>query len=175
MTISEPVVSGVHSFESATIGRDRDQFTRELLRELSGVLEETVGLEAAEGFISTVGGRIGNQMNQEYREAAGVDQLDLAMVAGALVDLKARISGGFSVERVDENAIVLVNDACPFGRYVEGRTSLCMMTSNVFGRVAADNLGYAAVELQETIAAGDSRCRVVVHFNEDSPGREYFS
>jgi hypothetical protein len=54
-----------------------------------------------------------------------------------------------------------------------------MMTSNVFGRIAAENLGYAKVELQETIAMGHPGCRVVVHLRpstvtEAADGREYF-
>ena len=54
-----------------------------------------------------------------------------------------------------------------------------MMTSNVFGSIAADNLGYAKVELQRTIAAGHEGCRVVVHLKHAeaarrAEGREYF-
>lgn len=167
-------------FAEANIGRDRDQFLRELLRELSGTLEAVVGLEQAAGFISTVGGRIGEVMNDEYRGLAGSDRLSSEQVAGALVDLKRRIDGGFSIESMDENQIVLVNTACPFGKYVEGRKSLCMMTSNVFGKIAAENLGYARVELEETIANGDGRCRVIVHLarpddDEVDIGREYFA
>ena len=37
------------------------------------------------------------------------------------------------------------------------------MTSNVFGSIAAQNLGYARVEIEQSIAAGDPGCRVVVH------------
>ncbi len=56
---------------------------------------------------------------------------------------------------------------------------MCMMTSNVFGSIAADNIGYAKVELQETIARGDSGCRVVIYLEyseeaEEAVGREYF-
>jgi predicted ArsR family transcriptional regulator len=156
------------------IGRDRDTFTRELLRELIDVLEDAVGQEEAEGFIGLVGGRIGVRMNQEYRSASSVENLDRRQVAAAMVDLKRRIDGRFTIESMDDDQIVLVNAACPFGEYVVGRQSLCAMTSNVFGRVAADNLGYARVELSETIAAGDAGCRVVVHFSEDGAGREYF-
>ncbi len=43
-----------------------------------------------------------------------------------------------------------------------GRPSLCMMTSNVFGVIAAENLGYAKVALTETIALGAPGCRAVV-------------
>ena len=56
---------------------------------------------------------------------------------------------------------------------------MCMMTSNVFGAIAAQNLGYAKVELQETIAKGDAGCRVVVYLKptdeaDAAEGREYF-
>ncbi len=174
MTLSTSVSHEIPDFSDLPVERDRDQFTRELLRELSGILEETVGLEKAAGFISMVGGRLGLQMDREYRAATRSERLTLAQVAAALVDLKDRIQGGFSIERLDNDAIVLTNDACPFGSFVEGRQSLCMMTSNVFGRIAADNLGYARVEIGESIAAGDERCHVVVHLSGDGPGREYF-
>ncbi len=174
MTLSESIDRTLPDFATLPIERDRDQFTRELLRELAGILEETVGIEKASGFIAMVGGRLGLQMDREYRAATGVEQLTLEQVAAVLVDLKARINGGFSVERLDEDTIVLVNDACPFGSYVEGHESLCMMTSNVFGRIAADNLGYARVEIGQSIAAGHDRCHVLVHLGGDGPGREYF-
>ena len=162
-------------FQDAPITRDRDQFLRELLRELSGVLEDMVGLEEAEGFIAKVGNRVGLMMDTEYRQIANVDRLDKDAVADAMVDLKRRIKGGFSVESLEEDRIVLTNTHCPFGKFVAGRTSLCMMTSNVFGRIAANNLEYARVELAETIAEGGSRCRVIVHLTEGDAGREYFS
>jgi hypothetical protein len=38
-----------------------------------------------------------------------------------------------------------------------------MMTSNVFGHIAARNIGYAKVELQQTIARGHDGCRVVIY------------
>lgn len=45
---------------------------------------------------------------------------------------------------------------------VKDRPSLCMITSNVFGHLAAHNLGYAAVSLDETIARGHDGCRVTI-------------
>ena len=67
---------------------DRDVFLRTLIRELSGVLEDVVGLEEASGFISIVGQNIGNQMDLDYKEALGVSRLTRAQVADVLVDLK---------------------------------------------------------------------------------------
>ncbi|NNU15785.1 transcriptional regulator [Parvularcula sp. ZS-1/3] len=167
------------SFADLPIERDRDQFLRELIRELSGVLERTVGLEDAEGFIAMVGDRLGHVMNDEYKAALGKETLSRREIAKALVDLKDRIKGGFSVERIEGDAIVLVNDRCPFGRYVHDRPSLCMMTSNVFGRIAAENESFAEVTITEAIARGDSRCRVVVSFGTSAEGnhesRSYYA
>lgn len=166
-----------NQFSETKVDRNRDQFLRELLRELSGVLEEVVGLREAEGFVATVGGRIGEMMNAEYLAAADTEQLNVQQIADALIDLKRRIEGGFQIESIDAKKIVLTNTKCPFGAYVAERESLCMMTSNVFGRIAANNLGYARVTLDKTIARGDNGCRVIVYLDEsegDQRGREYF-
>jgi predicted ArsR family transcriptional regulator len=162
----------------AELGLDRDVFIRSLLRGLTGTLEEVVGLDEAEGLVSVVGGTIGAELDERYRAALQVERLDAEQVAEVLVDLKRRIEGDFYVISQDDERIVLGNRACPFGDKVLGRPSLCMMTSNVFGSITADNLGYARVELEETIAEGAPGCRVVVHLVPDeevsSPGREYF-
>lgn len=158
---------------------ERDLFLRNLLRELSGSLQEVVGLEEASGFVSVVGQRIGRQIDDDYKRALQVEDLSRSQVAEVLVDLKRRIQGDFFVIEETEEKIVLGNRACPFGEKVKDRPALCMMTSNVFGSIAAENLGYAKVELQETIAEGDGGCRVVVHLKptddaETAEGREYF-
>lgn len=161
------------------VALDRDLFLRSLIRELSGTLQDVVGLDEASGFISVVGQRIGDQIDREYRRAWGRSSLDRPEVATVLVDLKRRIEGDFSIVSQDDTRIVLSNTRCPFGDKVIGRPSMCMMTSNVFGVIAAENLGQAKVELQETIAEGAPHCRVVVHLQstpeaEAADGREYF-
>ncbi|MFC4166882.1 methanogen output domain 1-containing protein [Teichococcus aestuarii] len=157
---------------------DRDIFLRRLLRELAGTLQEIVGLEEASGYISVVGAAMGEHIDAEYRRALAVERLSRTQVAAVLVDLKQRIRGDFFVIEESEDRLVLGNRACPFGDFVLGRPSLCMMTSNVFGSIAAENLGYAGVELERTIAQGHAGCRVVVHLRPSAqalPGlREYF-
>lgn len=165
--------------EGADIPLDKDIFLRTLIRELAGTLEDVVGLREASGFISVVGGTIGQEIDQAYREALNNRELTREDVADILVDLKRRIDGDFFVISVDEDRIVLGNRRCPFGEKVLGRPSMCMMTSNVFGKIAAENLGYARVELNETIAEGHTGCRVVVHLKprenaDENLGREYF-
>jgi predicted ArsR family transcriptional regulator len=146
---------------------------------LSGTLEDVVGLDEAAGFISVVGQNVGDQMNRDYQAAFQVAQLSREQVGQVLVDLKRRINGRFFIIEETPDKIVLGNTACPFGDKVLNRTSMCMMTSNVFGAIAAQNLGYAKVELRETIAGGKPGCRVVVYLTpngeaQEAQGREYF-
>jgi predicted ArsR family transcriptional regulator len=158
---------------------ERDIFLRTLIRELSGTLQDVVGLEEASGFVSIVGQRVGEQINQTYKAALAVPELSREQVAAVLVDLKRRIQGDFFIIEEDDEKIVFGNRACPFAEKVIGRPAMCMMTSNVFGSIAAENLGYAKVVLDATIANGDPGCRVVVHLKptpeaEAAEGREYF-
>lgn len=163
---------------NADISLNRDLFMRELLRDLAGTLEDVIGVDDASGYISVVGQLIGEKIDGEYRKGLSIERLDREQVADVLVDLKRRIDGKFFVIEESADKIVLGNHRCPFGDKVIGRPSMCMMTSNVFGYIAAQNLGYAKVELAETIAEGASGCRVVVYLNDSddakaAEGREY--
>lgn len=167
------------SLNELDIPLERDLFVRTLIRELAGTLQDVVGIEEAAGFISVVGQNMGQEINKAYKAALGVSNLSREQVTQVLVDLKARIQGDFYVIEEDDDKIVLGNRTCPFADKVRDRPAMCMMTSNVFGSIAAENLGYARVELTETIAQGGDRCRVVVYLrptpeSDASDGREYF-
>lgn len=158
---------------------ERDIFMRTLVRELANVLEETVGIEQASGFISVVGQSMGEQINIDYKTALNTPALSREQVAAVLADLKQRIQGDFYVVSQDDEKIVLKARSCPFAEKVIGQKAMCMMTSNVFGHIAAENLGYAKVQLQKTIAEGASECLVVVYLKmsdeaDSVTGREYF-
>ena len=176
--ISE-TVDAASEAKALSLPLERDVFLRNLIRELAGTLQDVVGLEEASGFVSVVGQRVGDQINESYKNALRVEGLDRPQVAAVLVDLKRRIQGDFYIAEETDEKIVLGNRACPFGDKVLGRPAMCMMTSNVFGVIAAENLGYAKVELKETIAQGHSGCLVVVYLkatdaSESVHGREYF-
>ncbi|HWD56778.1 MAG TPA: methanogen output domain 1-containing protein [Stellaceae bacterium] len=175
MAVSQDRAAAASALE---IPLDRDVFTRTLIRELAGALEDVVGIGEASGYISVVGAAIGEKINQDYRRAYNVSSLTREQVADVLVDLKRRIEGNFFIIEETEDKVVLGNTACPFAEKVIGRRSMCMMTSNVFGHIAAENLGYGKVELQRTIAEGHPECRVVVYLKateeaEKAEGREY--
>jgi len=158
---------------------ERDGFLRSLVRHLSGALQDVVGLNEASGFVSLVGQRMGDEIDAVYRDQLGVKgTLSREQVTAVLVDLKRRIQGDFYVIEESDERIVLGNRACPFAEKVLDRPALCMMTSNVFGHIASENLGYAKVVIEKSIAKHDGECRVVVHLEPTdaaaaSDGREY--
>lgn len=162
----------------ADISLDADLFMRKMLRELTGLLQDVVGDEGADGFINSVGAAMGEWIDQKYRDETGEVDLDPQQVAEIFIDLKQRIGGAFYIVSVDDEKIVVGNKRCPFGEMAKGRDSLCMMTSNVFGRIAADRLGYARVGLHKTIARGDEGCHIEIALKRsethEDDAREYF-
>lgn len=150
------------------VSLNRDPFARDIIRELTGLLEEIIGLDEAEGFISLVGQRVGRTINAEYEAHLGDGEWTVGLIAEVLADLKRRIRGGFRVESIDGLSITLTNDACPFGDRVLDRPSLCMMTSNVFGTIAAQHRGFAQVIVETAIARGHDGCRVVVNLDPEA-------
>lgn len=176
MTESDRLAKQVAGLE---IPLDRDLFMRMLVRELANVLRDIVGLEQASGFVSVVGQVMGRRLDRQYRAALRAPSLSREQVAAVLVDLKRRIQGEFEVVEQDDRRIVVGARTCPFGDQVVGQKVMCMMTSNVFGTIAAENLGYAKVQLQATIAQRMPGCRVVIHLEmggdaDAVDGREYF-
>lgn len=177
--MDNPTSAHPAAIEELPLELERDVFLRTLIRELSGTLQDVVGVEEAAGFISVVGQRVGDQINESYKRALDVSNLNREQVARVLVDLKKRIQGDFFIVEESDEKLVLGNRACPFAEKVVGRPALCMMTSNVFGVIAAENLGYAKVGIERSIARGDAECRVVVHLRPTpetsaEPGREYY-
>ena len=172
------VPAGPSALESLDLPLERDLFLRTLVRHLSGALQDVVGLEEASGFVSLVGQRMGDEIGEAYKSALDISTLDRDLVRDVCLDLKRRIQGDFYVISEDEHKIVFGNRQCHFAEQVVGRGALCMMTSNVFGTIAAHNLGYGKVVLEETIANGDPGCRVVLYLSrtpeaEAADGREY--
>jgi predicted ArsR family transcriptional regulator len=155
---------------------NQPDFFANVLGDLAELLETIIGLQDAEGFISTVGGHIGKEISGLYPADPG--SADPEQLAKILLDLKKRIGGNFEVVSADNTQVVMRAQRCPFGDKVKGRPSLCMMTTNVFGRVVADRNGYAHVKIDKSIARGDHNCHVVValQIDENTPtsGSEFF-
>ncbi|MBL6431913.1 MAG: transcriptional regulator [Alphaproteobacteria bacterium] len=133
---------------------DDVSFFQGMIGTLAGTLEEVVGLEDAASFVGVVGGKIGDDLASQYVAELQGQPPNAEVLGTILVHMKSRIGGTFRIETFDEDEIVLVNSRCPFAEQVKGRPSLCMMTTNVFGRIVATANGYAHVEIEEAIATG---------------------
>jgi len=171
--------SGKDDVSILDIQLDREDFSIELIASLSETLQDVLGMDEASGIISVVGQKIGDHINHKYLSALRLKTLPKQLLAQILIDLKNRIQGKFYLIYEDNDKIILGNDACPFAEKINGKPSLCMITSNVFGRICADNLGYAKVDIEKNLAQGDSSCRVVIYLSQteegsDSIGNEYF-
>src|SRR5437588_9570530 len=105
-TQSTPSSSHLEILRDLPVPLERDVFLRTLIRELAGTLQEIVGLEEASGFVSVVGQRVGEEINDTYKPALKVESLSRRQVAEVLVDFKRRIQGDFFVIEEDDEKIV---------------------------------------------------------------------
>ena len=176
MTTTHPTQP--NNLSDLNIELERDVFLRTLIRELSGTLQDVVGLNEAAGFVSVVGQR--SRRNHRWKIPCRPRRFAFNPSAGVGGPgrFEAADSGGFLHHRGDRRKNRAGQPAVPFAEKVLDRPALCMMTSNVFGSIAAQNLGYAKVQLQQTIASGAGECRVVVYLKpspacDAAEGREY--
>ncbi len=153
--------------EAGDDGFGRDSFLRALVVQLAQDVELRDGPAVAESLVAQVGIDVGGQMEEEYRRATGaLGKLTPEQMAECFVRLKHAIEGDFYPVEISGDRIVLANRRCPFGLAVRKAPALCRMTSSVFGGIAAQNSGGAAVLLEERIAVGDHQCRVVIWLGE---------
>lgn len=63
---------------------DRDIFTRRLIKELAGVLQDLIGIEQANGYISLVGAKIGKMIEGLYKKALDVEMFNTEQIIDIL-------------------------------------------------------------------------------------------
>ena len=153
-----------------TGGFGKEAFLNALVVQLGHALDQHTGPDIAERVVAQVAADVGGRMEEEYRHATGaLGRLSSQQLAECFVRLKHAIDGRFAVAEISERRIVLENSRCPFGSAVQIAPSLCRMTSSVFGGIAARNSEREAhVILEERIAVGDPRCRVVIDLDPDT-------
>ena len=168
-----------HRIACKHIDMDSESFYLTILLELDRLMEDVIGSEESKGFIGMVADRVGNIFYDKYKSVLDDEVMSPDVIAHVLVDLKRRIGGKFSISDISTDTIVLQNSRCPFGSNVAGKKALCSMTANVFGKITSSETGYAAIELDKTIANGDGHCRVIVHLTPVDTNKElmyeYFS
>lgn len=150
-----------------TSGEGREEFLNTMIGTLCETIEDVVGVEDAEAFIGIVGRRLGGCARCEFGEAEAASP---EVVAQHLADAKNRIGAEFVVKDVDGSKITFANTRCPFRAESTGRASLCKITTNFFGRIAAEATGYARVDVKEALSRGDGRCLITVDLERETNG-----
>lgn len=145
---------------------DRGTFAVGLLANMSDMFVAMESVKATEDAIAYVGRLFGRELSKKLAEQNGDEPLDHNQLAEALVELKRRIGGNFTIESATPERIVLKNTVCPFGDRVIGRPHLCTMTKQVFSQVAEDQGALGAVDIVKAISRGDKMCEVVIHLAE---------
>jgi uncharacterized protein len=161
-----------HSGSDPAWLNQRDFFSR-IIGAVASDLDKLLGYEDAAAVVTLAGSRIASDLSAAYAGRIAAAPSKVEGIAAALIDLKSKVGGNFSVETIADDRVVLVNSVCPFAQNVAGKPSLCMMTTNVFGRIAADTSGFARVEISEALSLGDHRCRVVIDLDRKGIGSGY--
>lgn len=160
------------------VSLDRDIFLTSLMGELASTLQDVVGPDEASGCISAAGERVGERINNGYKFALAVHELPRSRISEVLVDVGRRIGSGFEILDEEDDSILMANRTCSCGERGPGGAGLCMLTSNVFGVIVAENLGYARVSLERKPVDGVPACVMLICLHppsgDDKQGREYF-
>ena len=164
---------------SQTVALTETSFLRKFIRHVTGTLEDVVGLDEASGYIATVAQKMGEQLNEAYRQSLDLDRLDRKQVCKLITDLEKRINGSAEIVFDDDDKIVLEGCTCPFDADVVDRPSMCMLTTQMLAVITAENLGFAKISIEESRSQGDPSCRVVIYLRpteecELASGREFF-
>jgi predicted ArsR family transcriptional regulator len=156
---------------------DTHSYLQQVLGLFCTSLQQMLGEHAA-SFVTMVSQQLAEQLNLHYQHAFGVAQLSRAQLKLVLDDFKTRIGADFFIIDEHDYGITLGNRQCPFGESVQKNPALCQLTSNLLGIISAENLGYANVVLDQTIAEGHPMCMIRIIFlpqEEEAHGLEYFA
>ena len=136
----------------------RDRFLTALVA--MGSQLQGLGPEEACAF---AGAAASHRAEEEHRHEGGTaGPLDARGVAEAFVAYQRTIGGDFEIDEASAREAVVSNHTCPFGPAVVGSPHLCRVTSAMLGSMAAKCAGEAVVRLDERLAVGDRRCRLVL-------------
>lgn len=136
-------------------------FLSKLITQYAHLHQRTVGRHADE-YIKQLGIKTGEWIESFYSDKN--EEWSVDKYAEVIVDLKNSIGGHFKITEVHEDHVVVTATGCPFGDAVKDAPHLCMMTSSVFGGIAARRLGFGKVVLRKRIALGHAGCEVAVYF-----------
>ncbi len=155
---------------------DTESYLQHVLGLFVTSLQHMLGEHAA-SFVTVISQNLAEQLNAHYQHTFGVTHLDRAQLRLVLDDFKQRIGADFFILEEHESGITLGNRRCPFGEAIQNNPALCHLMSNLLGIITAENLGYANIVLDQTMAEGHPMCivRIILNAEESADGFEYFA
>jgi len=147
---------------------DKEGFMLELIAHLSKLSDFLFGDYLGREYIMVTGLQMGHTIDEKYKKFHGItDHLNLDQYADLVVNLKQSIGGNFYLVEKSSNKVIVAATSCPFGNIVTKVPNLCMITSGVFGGIAALNFGFGKVSLCKRICMGKPHCEVCVYLENN--------
>ncbi len=129
--------------------------TRFLNEMLTGICEN-INPSQLKDAIDKSAVKIGKEISDTYRRFHNTVKLTKSQLIDSIIDSMNKLGAQFSLVREDETEIVFRNTKCVFGDKVKDCPMLCATTSNVIGKMVAENLGYCKLQFKRTIANGSN-------------------
>ncbi|MBW2980078.1 HTH domain-containing protein [Candidatus Woesearchaeota archaeon] len=124
--------------------------------------------------IKSAASKMADHIVELYKGYYGIDKLNFDQVVEAIEDAQEKIGGKAEVIEKADKHLTLKCTKCPFGDNVKLCRHLCYVTSNILGKLASKNLGYAKVNIKKAIAQGADHCLVEVYLKEGKEeGKEF--
>ncbi|MCL5981849.1 MAG: ATP-binding protein [Firmicutes bacterium] len=132
------------------------------------LLNEIVATPLAAQFVLKVGLKQSLRLEDDYREARG---LEGRLLSEQFVELMRsflrQLGSEHTIAYYDGEMVVLTCHRCPFGHMLMKAHLLCQVIASVFGGIAARNFSYSKVSVENSLAARrSSSCQITVFLVE---------
>lgn len=162
-------VASAHLLEGDSAYLGRESFMLELIAHLSKLTDSIFGNHLGREYIIATAIQMGQAIDEKYKRFHKLSsRLNVDQYASLVVNLKQSIGGDFYLVEKTSNKVVVAASTCPFAGIINQVPNLCMVTSGVFGGIAAINFGFGKVSLRERIGIGKSRCEVCIYLAKNA-------
>jgi len=136
------------------------------LKEMITGICENISTDQLKKAIEKIAIKIGQEISDIYRNFHNTAKLTKTQLIDSIIDAMNKLGAHFSLISEDKDKIVFRNSKCLFGNKIKRCQLLCLTTSNIIGKIVAENLGYSRVELKRTIANGYNEDIIRVYLNK---------
>jgi signal transduction histidine kinase len=160
----KPIASN-HLREGGFEPLTRESLMLQLITHLSKLTYSLFDDHFSREYIMAASLRMAQAIDKKCKEAYGNDDhLSLEQFINLQLSTSDKL---FHLTEKAENKVVVCSNTCPFEKIINEVPNLCMVTSAIFGGIAALNFGFSKVSLRKQIVLGDSCCEVCIYVKND--------